>query len=462
MSSLVEVLEPASRDAVDSRTVAIVGGGATGALLARALIHRTDRDVVLISPDESPGRGVAYGAARPWHILNARAGAMSICPDDPMHLVRWARAHGHAIEGTDFLPRALYGDYLAAQFAEIVATSGGRLRHHVATATALHRDQHGYAVLTDAGPVRAAQVILAVGNPEQQRLPGISDAAYASPHLVVDPWSACPEPPADEPVLLLGTGLTAVDVALTLTENGHRGPIEAISRRGLLPLAHPQLPPSSAHPDLILDRPLTVRQLLRRVRVAIAAGADWVAVIDTLRHQADRLWDEFDDGNRQRFLRHVARFWDVHRHRMAPPVAARIAELQEQGTLRFTAGRLQSIEPDPRGGLLVTVAGAAPRRYAAVISCTGPGALPGSANPFLASLFRDDVVHPGPYGLGIDTDPDGRVTGADGAGRPGLWLAGPLRRGHSWETTAVPEIRAQVDRLVSALADQSAQVQLSR
>lgn len=449
MSSLVELSVPASRDTASNRTVAIIGGGATGALLARALIRRTGREVVLISPESSPGRGVAYGAAQPWHILNARAGSMSICPDDPMHLVRWARERGHAIEGTDFLPRALYGDYLAEQFTETIKVSGGRLRHHVATATALHQDEHGYAVLTDAGPVRAGQVILAVGNPEQQRLPGVGDAARTSPHFVTDPWSAYQRPAADEPILLIGTGLTAVDVALTLTETGHRGPIEAISRRGLHPLAHPQLPPSSAHPDLILDGGLTLRQLMRRVRAAIAAGADWVAVIDTLRHQADRLWDDFSDCDRQRFLRHVNRFWDVHRHRMAPPVAARIAELQEQGRLRFSAGRLESVEPDPRGGLTVRIGGEPARRFGAVISCTGPGTLPGSANPFLASLFRDGVIQPGPYGLGIDTDPDGRI-------RTGLWLAGPLRRGHSWETTAVPEIRAQVDRLVAALSFQDA------
>ncbi|GAA2689650.1 FAD/NAD(P)-binding protein [Actinoplanes palleronii] len=444
MSSLVEVAVTASRDAVTSRTIAIVGGGASGALLAHLLIRHMDRHVVLIAPDPSPGRGVAYGAAEPWHILNARAGSMSICPDDPMHLVRWCRDRGDAVEGTDFLPRSLYGDYLADQFAETLEESGGRLWHHVATATALRRDADGYVVYTDAGPVRAEQVILAVGNPRQQRLPGISDAAYASPHLVTDPWSAYPKPAADEPVLLLGTGLTAVDVALSLTEAGHRGPIEAISRRGLHPLAHPQLPPSSAHPDLLLDGALTLRQLLSRVRLAIAGGADWVAVVDTLRHRADRLWAEFSDGDRERFLRHVVRFWDVHRHRMAPPVAARIAELQEQGTLRFSAGRLRSVEPDPRGGLLVEIEGAAPRRYAVVISCTGPGALPGSADPFLNGLFQDGTVRPGPYGLGVDTDPDGRI-------QPGLWLVGPLRRGHTWETTAVPEIRGQVDRLVAAL-----------
>ncbi|BCJ40072.1 hydroxyacylglutathione hydrolase [Actinoplanes ianthinogenes] len=456
MSSVVEVLKPASRDTAADRTVAVIGGGATGALLTRALIRRTEKDVVLIAPDRDPGRGVAYGAARPWHILNARAGSMSICPDDPMHLVRWSRDRGAAVEGTDFLPRADYGDYLAAQFSDTVAVSAGRLRHHVATATGLYAGDDGYVIRTDSGSVRAGQVILAVGNPRAARLPGISEAAYASPYLITDPWAGFSAPgsrtgfphlDADEPVLLLGTGLTAVDVALTLAEAGHRGPIEAISRRGLLPLAHPQLPPSSAHPDLILNSDLTLRQLLRRVRAAIAGGADWVAVVDTLRHQADRLWAGFSDGDRERFLRHVVRYWDVHRHRMAPPVAARIAELQERGTLRFSAGRLRSVEPDPRGGLLVAIDGRPERRYAAVICCTGPGSLPGSADPFLSSLFRDGLVQPGPYGLGVDSDPDGHI-------RNGLWLAGPLRRGHLWEATAVPEIRAQVDRLVTALAQQ--------
>jgi uncharacterized NAD(P)/FAD-binding protein YdhS len=444
MTSLVDVAAPISRDTAAGRRVAVIGGGATGALLTRALIRRTEREVTLISPEPSPGRGVAYGAAQPWHILNARAGAMSICPDDPMHLVRWLRERGNPVEGTDFLPRAVYGDYLAAQFTESVAVSGGRLRHHVATATGVRPDGNRFVIGTGAGRIEADQVILAVGNPPAARLPGIGDAAYASPHFVTDPWTTYARPAAGEPVLLLGTGLTAVDVALSLTAAGHRGPIEAISRRGLLPLAHPKVPPSSAHPNLILPDE-TLNQLLRRVRAAIAGGADWVAVVDTLRHHADRLWAGFSDTDRQRFLRHVVRFWDVHRHRMAPPVAARIAELRAQGRLSFGAGRLRSVEPDPRGGLLVEVDGRPARRYAAVISCTGPGPLPGSADPFLSGLFRAGLIHPGPFGLGVDTDADGRI-------RPGLWLAGPLRRGHLWEATAVPEIRAQVDRLVTALS----------
>ncbi|GIF14139.1 FAD/NAD(P)-binding protein [Actinoplanes teichomyceticus] len=449
MSSLVEAVAPTHREAATRQTVAIIGGGASGALLARALIRRTDHEVVLVAPDRAPGRGVAYGAAEPWHVLNARAGAMTADFDDPLDVVRWSAARGRPVQPGDFLPRAVYGDYLAERFAETVAESGGRLRHHLTTATALRSGPDGHVVLTGAGPVRADQVVLAVGNPLPGRLPGVSEAAYASPRFHPDPWAERRDLPADEPVLLLGTGLTAVDVALSLSAAGHRGQVEALSRRGLLPLAHPETPPAPVRLDLP-DR-LTLRQLLRRVRAEIAGGADWVAVVDELRHHADRLWHEFGDTDRQRFLRHVVRYWDVHRHRMAPPVAARIAELRERGALRFTAGRLRAVRPGPRGGLLVEVEGASARRFGAVICCTGPGTLPGAANPLLAGLFRDGAARPAPYGLGVDTDPDGRVVDARGHIRPGLWLAGPLRRGRSWEATAVPEIRAQINRLVSAL-----------
>ncbi|AEV85918.1 hypothetical protein ACWT_4899 [Actinoplanes sp. SE50] len=455
MSSLVEVTKPARRDAATGRTVAIVGGGATGALLARALIRRTHQDVVLIAPDEVAGRGVAYGAAEPWHILNARAGSMTADFDDPLDLVRWCTARGRPTQPCEFLPRSVYGDYLAERFTETVLESAGRLRHHRATATALHREHGGYVIVTDTGPVRADQVILAVGNPPAARLPGIDDAAYSHPLFITDPWAPRPELPSDAPILLIGSGLTAVDVALTLDAAGHRGPIESISRHGLLPQAHPVNAPAQVRLDLPAD--LTLRRLLRQVRATVDAGADWIAVVDELRHHADEIWDSFTEADRDRFLRHVVRYWDIHRHRMAPPVAAKIADLRRRDRLRFTTGRVTAISPDPAGGLTVTTT-AGPRHFAAVISCTGPGRLPGSAtaNPLLAALFRGGGIRTAPHGLGVDTDPDGRVYDAIGRIRPGLWLAGPLRRGRSWEATAVPEIRAQINRLVTALTLQPA------
>jgi uncharacterized NAD(P)/FAD-binding protein YdhS len=468
-------------------TVAVIGGGCAGALAAAAITRNPAWRTVLISPEERPGRGVAYGAAEPWHLLNSRVSTMSADATDPQHLLRWCRARGLPADAATFLPRAWYGDYLADHLAAAASAAGSRLVHHRAEAIGVRPEQAGWTI-TDANGCRihADQVILALGNPPPRPPAAVTGAALHSPAFVADPWapgaldralaavrspaagssaadsaaagssaadsaaagsSAAGSPaavrsPAAAPVLLLGTGLTAIDVALTLNEKARGVPVEALSRRGLLPQTHPQRPAPAV--DLALPEAAGLGPLLRRVRAAIAGGADWTAVVEYVRHHADRLWNGLTPDAQERFLRHVQRYWEVHRHRMAPPIAARINRLRDQGTLRIRSGRLLCLDPDPRGGLLVHIEGEAPRRYAAVMSCTGPGPLPSSAGPLLTGLLADGLVTTGPHGLGLDADPDGQI-------RPGLWLVGPLRRGRSWESTAVPEIRAQVERLTAAL-----------
>ncbi|MEV4276565.1 FAD/NAD(P)-binding protein [Actinoplanes xinjiangensis] len=432
-------------------TVAIIGGGCGGALAAAAITRNPAWRTVLISPEDRPGRGVAYGAAEPWHLLNSRVSTMSADATDPQHLLRWCRARGLPADAATFLPRAWYGDYLADHLAGAASTAGSRLVHHRAEAVGVRPEQAGWTI-TDANGCRihADQVILALGNPPPRPPAAVTAAALDSPAFVADPWApgvldralAAVRSPAAAPVLLLGTGLTAVDVVLTLNEKARGVPVEALSRRGLLPQTHPQRPAPAV--DLALPEAAALGPLLRHVRAAIAEGADWTAVVEYVRHHADRLWNGLTPAAQERFLRHVQRYWEVHRHRMAPPIAARIDRLRDQGTLRIRSGRLLCIDPDPGGGLLAHIEGEAPRRYAAVVSCTGPGPLPSSAGPLLTALLADGLVTTGPHGLGLDADVDGRV-------RPGLWLVGPLRRGRSWESTAVPEIRAQVERLAAAL-----------
>ncbi|HWS31170.1 MAG TPA: FAD/NAD(P)-binding protein [Actinoplanes sp.] len=441
-STVVRDSVAAARSGSEAGTVAIVGGGAGAVLAAGAILRNSAWRTVLISPENQPGRGVAYGPAEEWHLLNSRAAAMSADPADPQHLLRWCRERGIPAEAASFLPRPVYGDYLADRFT---AAAGSRLSHHRATALGVRPDGLGFVVTDDTGSeIRADHLVLALGNPPPCVPSAVSAEARNDVAFVADPWApgALDAVPADEPVLLLGTGLTAVDVALTLTRDSRVVPVEALSRRGLLPQAHPQVPAPAA--DLDVAGSSTLAPLIRRLRQAVADGAHWSAVIDQVRHQADRLWNGLDPAAQERFLRHAQRYWEVHRHRMAPPVAARITRLRETGVFQARAGRLLSIEPDPRGGLLVHVEGEEPQRYGAVVTCTGPGPLPCSAGPLLAGLLADGLLSTGPHGLGIDTDENGRAAS-------GLWLVGPLRKGRLWESTAIPEIRSQAERLAAAL-----------
>jgi len=46
--------------------------------------------------------------------------------------------------------------------------------------------------------------------------------------------------------------------------------------------------------------------------------------MDGLRPHWDMLWRRLPEHEQRRFLQHVARYWEVHRHRMAPQVAATV------------------------------------------------------------------------------------------------------------------------------------------
>ena len=408
-------------------TVAVVGGGCSGVLVTRALLHNSDDDVVLVEPGE-PGGGVAYGLAQPWHLLNSRAGAMSADPGDPGHFARWAGA-----DPAEFRPRAEYGRYLRTVLDEASAAHPGRVRLRRARATRVVPDAGGgTVVLEDGTPVRADHIVLATGGPAAAR------QRIEHPHYIDDPWrpGVLDGLPPDRPVLLVGTGLTAVDVALTLTADGRRtAPVVAVSRRGLLPLTHTVDAAPPAAPAL--DDCATLRDVVRAVRAAAGEAGDWRPVVDGMRPYLDRLWTALTAEEQEAFLRHLARTWECHRHRMAPEVAARVVELREAGLLEIR-----------RGGVAAWPGLA---DYAAVVNCAGPGRLPGSAGSLVGALLEAGQARLGPHHLGLAIDDLGRVVAADGRSHERLWLIGPLRRGTQWETTAVPEIRAQAHRLVADL-----------
>ncbi len=262
-------------------------------------------------------------------------------------------------------------------------------------------------------------------------------------------------------ILLIGTGLTTVDVCLALRSGGFEGPIYALSRRGLLPHRHA---PSLAWASLRLDaedrRSLVTltRAVRREVRRAAAEGVGWHAVVDALRPHLQLLWQELPAADKQRFLRHLRPWWDIHRHRMAPPVHASLAALRADGSLRVLAGRLVSMTPGPRAMTVVW----RPRSSDAdqsvavqrVINCSGPGTdVAALEEPLLRQILADGLARPDPYRLGLATSSTGALVDAAGRASDRLFAVGPITRGTFWETTSVPDIRRQAEQVaVLALA----------
>ncbi len=454
-------------------TIVIIGAGFCGTLTASHVL-RADHmcKVVLIERSGRFGPGLAYSTPSPVHYLNVPAGNMSAFDDDPSHFLRWAQERDpHAATGS-FLPRGIYGQYLKS----ILATerskagsheAGGRLREvhsEVVSIEAATETDSASVTLSSGERIAADRVIIATGNSMPTSPPGASDELLTHPGYIGNPWNAgaLDRVLPDQPVLIIGTGLTMMDVVMSLAAGDHEGRILAISRHGLLPRPHrsPSRPPSHRDaPSSLRAWDGSARELLRSLRTAVqhsaVRGTDWRDVVSSIRGITPELWKRMDGTERARFLSRLRSYWDIVRHRAAPETAAAVSDLIASRRLSIRAGRVVSIAPNgrlidaqfrPRGSNVPQVF-----KAGCVINCLGPNADVGRCNDVLISqLVRSGLIVPDAHGLGAETTEDGYAIGSNGEPNPKVLVVGPMRRAQTWENTAVPELRRQAAKVARA------------
>jgi len=449
------------------RTVAVVGAGFCGTMATVHLLRMGAGSVSrVILAERLPGGvgGVAYRTRSGSHTLNVPAGRMSAFADNPDDFLRFVREREPSLTGGSFVPRHLYGEYLSRTLAEAARASEVPLTHVAGEVIDAAPGNDGIRLrLADGRQTRADQVVLAIGNYPPSDPPGLHPAVAASLFYAPDPWADdALEVDPEEPVLLLGTGLTACDIALALRDANHRGPIVALSRRGLLPQPHrvsPVPPPHLSRPATIDAWPDTALGFLRGLRTEVRAAAehnvDWREVLTSIRDDTQSLWRRLDEAQRLAFLRHLRPYWETHRHRASPDTMLAIESLIESGALELIAGQLETCEPqEDRVGVTIACRGGGQRHLlvAKVINCTGPNTdLAHTRDPLLVSLRERRAVRPDVLGLGLDSDDEGRALNASGDPTEWLSVLGPLRKGRLWENTAVPELRIEAQRLASRL-----------
>lgn len=434
--------------------VIVIGVGFSGLLTAIHLLRSgSDVRVTLVERRSALGPGTAYDTGNADHLLNVRLGNMSAFPDEPGHLSEWLAQQPSWQASGEFITRGTYGAYLRTLLDKAVADNPRRLDLVKGEATALDRLHDQWTVvLADGRTLEGDAVVLAIGNQEPSNPPGIDEDLRRSSLYVENPWiGGRLAPDAARQVLLIGTGLTAVDVAIALDRPGRT--VTALSRHGLLPRAHATIATAAA--DLSFSGgPLEV---LRKAR-DVSRTRDWREVFDALRHQATAIWAGWTPAKRQRFIRHVRPVWDVHRHRVAPTIARRIAGLIAEGALSVTPGKIVELKRDgdavlalyrPRGRRRVVS-----RRFDIVINCTGPlGRVADSADPLIRDILTKRFAAPDPMGLGFQVDSDGALL-PNGAPSPGLHIIGPLARAAFWEMTSVPDLREQAKKLAVSIQEQ--------
>jgi uncharacterized NAD(P)/FAD-binding protein YdhS len=440
------------------RRIAIIGGGAAGASVLSELLSRAVQPPLRLdwyTGGGDAGRGVAYASGSSLPLLNVRAASMGLFSGRPGAFLDFLRRTEPAVAGTDFLPRRRYGDYLQSEVERTVA-HGASLGHDVHiipfAADALVPEADHITVLQGDASRQVDAAVLAVGALPPRPLPTVSDPALASGRYITDAWSLLTGAggPATAPAhaLVIGTGLTAIDVLLELAARWPDTRFTALSRHGLWPAAHL---PSVVAPDgdsgewiaSMRDAP-EVRTWLRLLREATVQG-EWRAVIDSLRPHLPALWQTLAPHERARFLRHVRWLWDRVRHRMPPPVAAAISALEVSGRVRRERGRVSSVDVDgDRLRVRASHAGSTRDLYAdCVIQAAGLDTdVRRTTHPLVRQWLTNAHVQPDPLGLGLRADGDGRLL-RDERPWPRLFAVGSLLRGTFWESTAMPEIRQQ-------------------
>jgi uncharacterized NAD(P)/FAD-binding protein YdhS/quercetin dioxygenase-like cupin family protein len=439
---------------VDGHHIAIIGAGFSGVAAAVHLLKlgRPDLRITLFDRRPTLGRGVAYGVNNPIYRLNVPAARMSIDPADPNDFVSWA---GVEDSPNDFLSRSRYGAYVEHKLAEAVRSGAGKLR---VMRTDVESVEHSGVWLPDGRLLRTQATILATGL-SPRMTPKLSDAGGR----VIDAWdeAALETLPGRGEVLVLGAGLTALDVLAFLTYRGFSGRITIVSRHGLLPRPHlsPLRKGPGLSPEQIAAAPTDLRGLITWVRsttatIASSAGA-WQLGIDAIRPHTRTLWGRLSAKDRSRFAKKVRPFWEVLRHRAPHDMLQLVEKMKARGELEIVAGSIRSCTPNDRGlhlELLHRDGQVRRRSFDAVVRCIGPTLELSEMNaPLLRDMVSRGLAKLDESELGIVTDANGSLVDASGRPSSRLFALGTLRRASEWEATSVPEIAAQARELARLL-----------
>ena len=455
------------------KKVAIIGGGFSGTMAAVNLARLSTGPlcIQLINDKYPLGRGVAYGTKQEEHLLNVAARNMAAVPDHSNHFIDWLRTRVDYSDLPDpqlretYVPRRIYGDYLRSILSTYMQPIDS---HHPAEIQVIESEAvdveltyDGCAKITlkDGTTIEADRVLLATGNQPPSSLAGES---FSHPAYSPDPWGNWMEkiPDPKDDIIILGTGLSMIDIFLTLSEKEWTGNITAISHNGMIPQAHFR---GIEYPDFLPPEPENlgldnlVELLEKHCKQLQRIGENPGIVVDRLRPHTQRIWQKFDLSEKQEFLKRYAARWNVIRHRIAQPIHQRLTEAITEGRLRVLRGRITGLsehnekvrvslqnkkgeEQSVEGGL--------------VINCTGPNSgFSDTSVPLFKNLLKRGLIQPDELDMGIDVGADFAVINAEGEHSEFLFAIGPLMKGTLWETTAVPELRGQAMRVAQLLLD---------
>lgn len=468
--------------------ITIIGGGFTGASLAVQLVRasREPLDITIVEPRDSLGAGLAHSADDPDHRLNGPTFVHYLDPMDPLAFDRWVDERGLIRDdpgarvpgGQLFVRRRAFGEFVA-DVVRVHAKwpTGSTIRHVRDLAVGLTERGGTYIVRTESGQHRSSDMVLVATGNALPRLPAeFRQLAESNPRVIAVPTDLqrVRGIPKTARVLLLGSGLTAMDILSTLVRSGHEGPITSISRKGLRPASQRPPPPGATVATKFnlaerIDAPVapflrkagdppTVRKLMRalrdRIREVEAGGDVWYTPYDDVRETFWRVWSTLPLEEKRRYLKRLRPIFDAYRFRTPPQNEALVRAAENAGAITFLTTRVHQAQSTKHGVIRVSMRDKNEltdrlREFDAVINCTGLDAAAGAKdNPFLKSLVQEGVLCIDPTGVGFSADDHCRAIRSDGQAQERLRVVGPPTLGKFADLVGAPFIANHIRRVL--------------
>jgi len=457
-------------------SVAIVGAGLSGSLLAINLLKNTFDGKIEIFLIESSkkrfGRGVAYSPNSIYQKLNVPAKGMSLFPENPNHFVDWWKSNeknyfylGESYDENSFFPRFIFGDYLESTLNSNIQTKSTNkefftINDEVVDATKI--ESQWKIKLSSGAELIVDNLILATGNIPPGNPSYLAKEVLDSKRYLHNPWddSLFESIQLNESLGILGSGLSMVDVIMTLKRKNFQGKIVSFSRSGKLPKVHSKLDQMNPTPFPTLKGNTNEDVHLIQNWIRENEGISDVHLMNVIRPFTSEIWKSWDGKNQRRFIRHVRPFWESFRHRIPSESMAIISEWIHLGKLTFLKARIQSsklendsieistLEPNNKFGSY---------RFDRLINCTGPDTkLKEVKSDLYNNLKKKGYITQSENGIGFVTGNLGQVKTKEGKFLENLYCLGPLRKNELWESTALREIRDQVIKLTSVISNSNA------
>lgn len=437
-----------------AQTIAIIGGGASGALVVLTILKQATQPISILWFDATShfGKGLAYSTQDKNHLLNVKASNMSAFADEPSHFINWLQKQKLNYTKDCFVPRMLYGNYIEATLKEFLKSNTlVTIEFIKETVVDLKKEAH-FDVVTTHHIYKATKAVLAIGNflpahPRSSRTDFIHSENYFqqafSKKLIAKSLSK-------KTVTIIGSGLTMIDVVLSLYHHHYKGKIYVISPHGYLPQAHSKFPLAIVTPFVDETKKYRLLELVTIVNKQFKKNKlNWHAVIDSLRPHLQYLWQQFSVEDKQQFLRHLRHRWGVARHRAPSESMAIIHQLIEAQELQVIKGRVVSIDVTTPHSFNIHFKNfehhLSEFETDCIINCTGPESNFEKVEiPFIKNLLQSNMIEVDAIKYGIKANEKGEIS-------ENFYTLGPPLKGMLWESTAIPEIRVQANNLARLL-----------